>query len=275
MIQTIAATGDLTPSPDLLVDEVPGDISLDTLGLSDKARKRSVHFAPNVSEVVGRVLSRDDFSEDEKADYWLERKEFVQIQSNAKVVVMAVKKHGSAYVNCIDDSYKTAQHLSEFMVEGEAIDLFFEDPSCYTEKMEMWSEADYGQRGLERYISPLQKSQRALETRETRLMVLIAADKGIGHNELAEIYSALSWMTCLYSRMIGHADYTVAYSAEDSLEHFSEQLPEQLHPVQASDINNEHYSEPFIQNLKEVQAVPNQALKLHSASQETQVSRAA
>jgi hypothetical protein len=274
MNQTIATTGEFAPLqkiPDMPVNEAPSDISLDALGLGDKARKRSIRFASNISEVVGRVLSRDDFSEDEKADYWIERKEFVQIQTNARVIVMAVKKHGSAYVRCIDDAYKIAQHLSEFMVEDDAIDLFFEDPSCYTEKMEMWSEADYGQRGLERYISPLQRSQRVLETRETRRMVLIAANKGAGHDELAEIYATLSWMTCLYSRMLGHADYAVAYPAEDP----PEQLPEQLQPVQVSDVNNEHHSESFAQNLKEVQVVPKHALNLHAASQDIQVSRAA
>jgi hypothetical protein len=276
MNQTVAATENLIPlqtSRDMPVKEAPSDISLDTLGIGDKApRKRSIRFASNISEVVGRVLSRDDFSEDEKADYWIEPIRFAQMRSNAKVVVMAVKKHGSAYVHCIDDAYKIAQHLSEFMVEDNAIDLFFEDPSCYTEKMEMWSEADYGQRGLERYISPLQRNQRALETRETRRMVLIAAKKGMDGDELAEIYAALSWMACLYSRMLGHADYAVVYPADDP----AEQLPEQLQSVQSSDVSNEHQPESsFVQNVKEVQTVPKQALNLHAASQDIHVSRAA
>jgi hypothetical protein len=237
-------------------------MSLDTLG--DKTRKRSVRFASTISEVVGRVLSRDDFTEDEKADYWIERKQFVQIQSNAKLVVMAVKKHGPAYVHFIEDSYKIAQHLSEFMIEDDDIDLFFEDPSCYTEKMEMWADADYGQRGLERYISPLQKSQRALETRETRLMVLFAAHKGIGHDEVAEIYAALSWMTRLYSRMSGHADYNVAYSTEHP--------PEQLYPDQVCDAKNEH-PESCNRSLK-AQVAPSQHL-MAPPSQDILVSRAA
>jgi hypothetical protein len=274
MNQTVAAAEDLTPlqvTPDVLVSDAPIDISLDTLGIiGDKApRKRSIRFASNISEVVGRVLSRDDFSKDEKSDYWIKPIQFAQIRSNAKVVVMAVKKHGSAYVRCVDDAYKIAQHLSEFMVEDNAIDLFFEDPSCYTEKMEMWSEADYGQRGLERCISPLQRNQRALETRETRRMVLIAAKKGMDADELAEIYGALSWMACLYSRMMGHADYVAVYSDP------AEQLPEQLQSVQSSDVDSEHQPESFVQTLKEVLTVPKQALNLHAASQDIQVSRAA
>jgi hypothetical protein len=278
MNQTVAATDDFIPlqtSRDMPLNELQRDISLETLGISDKKapRKRSIRFATNISEVVGRVLSRDDFSENEKADYWIERFQFAQIQSNARVVVTAVRKHGSAYVHCIDDAYKIAQHLSEFMVEDNAIDLFFEDPSSYTEKMEMWSEADYGQRGLERHISPLQRSQRALETRETRRMVLIAAKKGMGPDELAEIYGALSWMTCLYSRMLGHADYAVAYPEDDDP---AEQLPEQQQSVRASDVNNQHRPESlFIQNLKEVLTVSQQALNLHAESQDIQVSRAA
>jgi hypothetical protein len=277
MNQITAATKNLSPlqtSRDMPVKELESDISLETLGIGEKKapRKRSIRFASNISEVVGRVLSRDDFSEDEKADYWIERIQFAQIQANARVVVTAVRKHGAAYVHCIDDAYKIAQHLSEYMVENNAIDLFFEDPSSYTEKMEMWSEADYGQRGLERHISTLQRSQRALETRETRRMVLIAAKKGMGADELAEIYGALSWMTCLYSRMLGHADYAVAYPEDD----LAEELPEQQQSVQASDVKNEDQPEsPFIQNLKEVQNVSQQSLNLHAASQDIQVSRAA
>jgi hypothetical protein len=259
------ATGNLIPlqmSPDVFLNKAPSDMPLDTRG--EKASKRSVRFASNVAEVVGRVLSRQDFSEAEKANYWIARQEFVQIQSNARVVVMAVKKHGPAYIDCIEEAYKIAQHLSEFMLEDNAINLFFEDPSFYTEKMEMWSDADYGQRGLERYISPLQKSQRALETRETRLMVLVAADRGIGDDEIAEIYAALSWMTSLYSRMVGHADYIVAYSEED--------LPEQPHPVQISEVRNEHHSESCISLKVQVAPTPHSMPTPH---QDIMVSRAA
>jgi hypothetical protein len=267
MNQTTAASRSpihLQSITDALVNEAASDMPLNSVG--EKARKRRVRFASSIANVVGRVLSRDDFSEDEKADYWIERQEFVRIQSNAKVVVLAVKKHGPAYVDFIEDSYKIAQHLSEFMVEDDDIDLFFEDPSYYTEKMEMWSDAEYGQRGLERYISPLQKSQRSLETRETRLMVLETANKGIGNDDLAEIYAALSWMTCLYSRMLGHADYTVAYSEENLLE--------QPLPAHISDVKNEHDSESCFQSLK-VQDTPTSLTNIASPSQDILVSRAA
>jgi hypothetical protein len=266
MNQTITASQSpihLQSIPDVLLNEAASDMTLNSVG--GKTRKRRVRFASSVAKVVGRVLSRDDFSEDEKADYWMERHEFAQTQSNAKVVVLAVRKHGPAYVDFIEDSYKIAQHLSEFMVEDDDIDLFFEDPSCYTEKMERWSEAEYGQRGLERYISPLQKSQRSLETRETRLMVLETANKGIGNDELAEIYAALSWMACLYARMLGHADYTVAYSEEDPLEQ-----PQSVHKY---DAKNEHDSKSCTQSLK-VQVTPTSHI-IASPSQDILVSRAA
>jgi hypothetical protein len=262
MNQTIAIP--LLTSHDVRVNEASSDISLDALGLGDTASKRRIRFASTVSEVAGRVLSRDDLSEDEKKDYWMEREEFLRNQSKAKITVMAVKKHGSAYVHYMDDAYKIAQHLSEFMVEENAIDLFFEDPSCYTKKMEMWADADYGQRGLERYISPLQKSQRGLETRETRRMVLIAANKGLGDDELADLYAALSWTTCILSRMLGHADYVAAHFAEDA-------APEQLKHVQMPPLKNEHHSEPCIRNLKEEQVVPNQDLKLLTPSQDRRI----
>jgi hypothetical protein len=238
------------------LNEVLSDMPLDTLG--EKASKRSVRFALTVSEVVGRVLSRDDFSEDEKTDYWMERKEFVRNQSKAKITVMAVKKHAPAFVHLLEDSYEEAQHLSEFMVDDNDIELFFDDPSCYTEKMEMWSEADYGQRGLEKYISPLQKSQRASEKRETKLMVLVAAKKGVSADELADLYEALSWMSCIYSRMLGHADYIAAHFAEDA-------APVQLKPIQMPALKNE------LRNLKEVQLVPDQALKLLTPSQDMRI----
>jgi hypothetical protein len=187
---------------------------LHTLG--EKARKPRITFATTVSKVVGTVLSRDDFSEDEKADYWIERKEFDQIQSNAKIVVAAVKEHGQAYVNFIEDSYKIAQQLSEFMVEDDESDLFFEDPSTYTNKMVRWAEADYGQRGLEKYVTSRMKSHRATESREARLVVVTAANMDLNDDELANLSEALSWTACIYSRMLGHSDSIAACYTKSS-----------------------------------------------------------
>jgi hypothetical protein len=266
MNQIVVATEDLIPlqvAPDVLVSDAPSDISLDTLGIGDKAEKRSVRFASNVSKIVGRVLSRDDFSENEKADYWIGRKEFVHCQSKAKIVVTTIKKHGPAYVVFLEESYKVAQNLSEFMVDDNDIKVFFGDPSRYTEKVEIWSAANYDQRGLERYIYPLQKSQRALEKYGTRRMVLVAAKMGMRVDELAAMYAAISWTTCIYSRMLGHADYVAAYFAEDD-------PPVRLKPVQMPSIKNEHHSEQCIQNL-EVQVVQNPEIKLHAPSQDRRI----
>jgi hypothetical protein len=257
MNQVIVATENRTSlktSLDALVRKTPSDRQLDTVG--EKASRRRIRFTSTVSKVVGRVLSRDDFSEDEKADYWMGGKEFCRNQSKTKTVVTTVQKHGPVFVRSLEDSYEEAQNLSEFMVDDNAIELFFEDPSGYTEKMEMWSAANFGQRGLEKYISPLQKSQRALEKRETRLVVLIAARKGASVDQLAVLYSALSWMTCIYSRMLGHADYIAAHSEEDA-------APVQLKAVQMPTLKKEHH----------VQAVPKQSLKLHTPSQDMRIQK--
>jgi flavorubredoxin len=181
-------------------------------------------------------------------------KEFVRNQSKTKTVVMTVQKYGPVFVRSLEDSYEEAQHLSEFMVKDDDIDLFFKDPSYYTDKMEMWSAASFGQRGLEKYVSPLQKSQRALEKRETRLVVLITAKKGASAEQLAVLYSALSWTTSIYSRMLGHADYIAAHFEEDA-------APVQLKPVQMPTLKKEHH----------VQAIPNQVLKLHTPSQDMRI----
>jgi hypothetical protein len=268
---------------DGLVSDAPSDLQWGNLGKAASKRSR-IRFASTVSKVAGTVLSRDDFSEDEKADYWTERKEFASIRSKAKIAVMAIKRHGSAYVLFLEESYEEAQNLAEFMVDDNDIKVFFGEPSRYTETMEMWSEANYGQRGLEMHITSLQQSQRALENRETRRMVLIAAKSGSA-DELADLYAALSWTTCIFSRMLGHADYVAAYSAEDdppvqlkpvqmpSLKHehhyvaarFAEDAaPMQLKSVQLPPLKNEHHSEPCIRNLKEVLL---QELKLHAPSQ--------
>jgi hypothetical protein len=175
-----------------------------------KASKRRITFATTVSEVVGRVLSRDDFSEAEKAEYWIERKEFAQIRSNANVVVAAVKEHGQAYVDFIEDSYRIAQHLSEFMVDDDESDLFFEDPSTYTKKMVIWTEADYGQRGLEKYIASRMGSHRVTESREARLVVVTAASMDLNDDDLANLSEALSWTASIYARMLGHSDSIAA-----------------------------------------------------------------
>jgi hypothetical protein len=297
---------------EVLVSDAPSDLQRGNLGMAASKRRR-IRFASNVSKVAGRVLSRDDFSENEKADYWIDRKEFVSNQSKAKIAVMALKTHGSAYVLFLDESYEEAQNLAEFMVDDNDTKVFFGDPSRYTETMEMWSAANYGQRGLERHITSLQKSQRALEKRETRRMVLIAA-KSVSADALADLYAALSWTTCIFSRMLGHADYVAAHFVEDAdfvAARFAEDAaPVQLKPVQMPSLKSEHHyvarftedaapmkpvqmsplknedcSESCIRNLMEVQ---NREFKLrapsldrrilkqgHESTQDTLVSRAA
>jgi hypothetical protein len=268
---------------DVIVSDAPSDLQW---GNVDKAasKRRRIRFASTVSKIVGRVLSRDDFSENEKADYWTEREEFASIRKKAKIAVVAIKRHGSAYVLFLEESYEEAQKLAEFMVNDNDIKVFFGDPSRYTETMEMWSEATYGQRGLEMHITSLQQSQRALEKRETRRMVLIAA-KSVSADELADLCAALSWTTCIFSRMLGHADYVAAHFAEDTApvqlkpvqipflknEHHyvadrlaEDAAPMQLKSVKLPPLKNEHHSEPCIRNLKEVLL---QELKLHAPSQ--------
>jgi hypothetical protein len=244
--------------PDKIINRAPSDMPLDFPG--ETGSKRRIRFASTVSTT--RVLSRYDFSEDEKTDYWIEARDFTCLQSRARKVVMAMKKHGSASVDFIEDSYKEAQQLSELMVDDDEIDLFFGDPSCYTEKMEMWTESNYGQRGLEMYISPLQQSQRESGNRETRRMVLVAAKMGVRGGELADPYAALSWTTCIYSRMLGHADSTAAYLTECT--------PEQPKPVQMPVLKEETHpeethSESAIRDLK-LKVV--QRLKLNTPSQD-------
>jgi hypothetical protein len=229
---TIRNTHNLAPpmaGPDMTLNRAPSDVPFLDFPDEKKGSKRRIRFASTVSTT--RVLSRDEFSEDEKTDYWTEASEFIHNQLRARMVVTTVKKLGSAHADFIEDSYKEAQQLSEFMVDDDEIDLFFGDPSCYTEKMEIWAEADYGQRGLEKYISPLQKSQRTSEIRETRLMVVVASKMGVSDDELADLYAALSWMACIYSRMVGHADYTAAY--------FAKSIPEQPKPVQVPALQEE------------------------------------
>jgi hypothetical protein len=266
---TIRSTHSLAPpkaGPDMTLNRAPSDVPLDVPD-EKKGSKRRIRFASTVSTT--RVLSRDDFSEDEKTEYWIESGEFDRLQSRARMVVSAVKNHGSAYVDCIEDSYKEAQQLSELMVDDDEIDLFFRDPSCYTNKMEIWAEADYGQRGLEKYISPLQKSQRTSEIRETRLMVVVASKMGVSDDELADLYAALSWMACIYSRMVGHADYTAAYFAKSIPEQPKPvvQMPplKEETPVQMPALKNETHPESATRNLKLELA---QRLTLNTPSQE-------
>jgi hypothetical protein len=202
--------------------------------------------------------------------------------------VTAVKRHGSAYVLFLEESYGEAQQLSEFMVDDIDIRVFFGDPSRYTENMEMWTAADYGQRGLERFITSLQKNQRALERRETRRMILIAS-KSMSADELADLYAALAWTTCIFSRMLGHADYVAAYFAEDdppvqlkpvlipspkNKHHYvatrfaEDDAPMQPKSVQLPPLKNYHQSELYIRNLKEVL---HQELKLQAPSQDRRI----
>jgi hypothetical protein len=164
------------------------------------ARRKRFRFAPETSQVVGRVLCRDDLSEEEKSSYWWTKEKKHKFRSAANLVIQTTRANtGSSprnttsansddsdsssdtsttashkdMINLIDYSYKLAKNVSSHFGK-DAMDELFADPSVYTRRLETWSCANNGPEhnehehqyihmdayGLERMVSKVQQLER-------------------------------------------------------------------------------------------------------------------
>jgi hypothetical protein len=176
-------------------------------------RERRLTFAPEISKVVGTVLSRKDYTKKEKKNCYWSRSERSVLRTNAMQQIHAIRDRGLHFVELIDDSLKVAQYLSTSL-EDKKGDSLLKDPSKYTSKLEAWTLIGQAWRGLERYISVFQKG-RFTTRREIIAMVVDTQHMGVSSEEAAEIYAKQCLSSRVYARWMGDADYSSAYCDED------------------------------------------------------------
>lgn len=248
----------------------------------DLEMKRTVHFAPEVETRRVRVLSRHDLSVEEKADYWLSEQEFQLRQTKTKLVVVALMEFDINHANLVSESYEAAQYLAEYLEENDEIDRFFENPTQHTKALEKWTSIQKTHRGLENLLTTTQKSGRSKDNRETRLMVIVAVRLGLSKDDVADLYAALSWMPCLFSRMMGHADYTATYNEDNPLSQLLCTVPENTTAMVANPPKQEPQDlQALLESIKLQSPLPKQDLTPYEVkmnpnpTQRMKVSRAA
>jgi hypothetical protein len=173
--------------------------------------KRRIQFAPTVQ--VFRVLSRDDFTETEKENYWCSNLDQQSFRVSAMHLVVETRKNGHGFISMIDDSYRMALRLSSTL-KPHQIDTVLRDPQRYTEQLEAFTLIGNGRRGLEKFTSNYHRQARRPVVQASKAMVCDMSRMGVADEEIAELYAEQSRTSLIYSRMVGCADCRAEYWIE-------------------------------------------------------------
>jgi hypothetical protein len=179
-----------------------------------KMNKRRLSFAPEISKVVGTVLSRDDITTQEKASYWYSHNDYAVINKGTRAVLLLTRKHRLELVEMVQESYKAVHDIVDQVVDDDEFESLLIDPSHYTSVLEKWCLNSYDRRGLEKSMGKYVKSQRSADARKARGMVFQTGAKRLSRFEIAQAYAIESRHSCVYARMIAHADYQTVHCME-------------------------------------------------------------
>jgi hypothetical protein len=171
-----------------------------------QSRRKRFRFAPEMSQVVGTVLSRDDFTVEENRNYWWSKEKTLTFRSAACTVIetaRANKDENTIYL--IDDSYKFAKDVAGCL-KDDAIEDILRDPSLHTRRLEVWSTKGQEVCGLERMISQLQQLERRADYLRLRRYVVNTSKTTRTVEEIADVATRLSLTSRVYARMVGHAE---------------------------------------------------------------------
>jgi hypothetical protein len=173
-------------------------------------KKRRLTFAPEISKVIGTVISREDYTFKEKKSCWWSAKERSKLRTHStQHLILTIRERGQECTRLIDDSLEVAQSLSASLAAKE-VDSLLKGPSNYTTKLEAWTLNGQDFRGLERSLSVLQQ-ERTATAREIRGNVLNTQRMGVSGEEAAEDYAEQSLASRIYARWMGDADYSSVY----------------------------------------------------------------
>jgi hypothetical protein len=77
--------------------------------------KRRLSFAPEISQVVGTVLSRDDITAQEKKSCWYSYNDYVDIRTDARAVVRITRINHGELPKMLLASYKLIRDVDRFL----------------------------------------------------------------------------------------------------------------------------------------------------------------
>jgi hypothetical protein len=167
-----------------------------------KSTERRISFATVLSEVVGVVPSRDEFTASEKRDYWCSSRDQELSRAQGRRDIVAVRRNRTNRSSFgIEKSYERARTLA--MDDG--INTLLKSGNLQSSDLHTWTSNGLG-RGLEIYISPYHREQRDNDSRQARTMVFFSQRKGVTAQEISEIYAFSSRPSLVYSIIMGEAD---------------------------------------------------------------------
>ena len=210
--------------------------------------KHRLSFAPEISQVVGTVLSRDDITAQEKKSCWYSYNDYVDIRIEARAVVEITHINNGELPKMLQASYKVIHDIVDRFLDDDEFERLMINPSQHASVLEMWCLSSNDRRGLEKSMSKCFMKQRSADAREARGMVFQTGAMRLSSIEIAQAYAVESRLSCVYARIIAHADYQSAYCMEPdykststattaaapaSREMLSTKRPERLSPLLA------------------------------------------
>jgi hypothetical protein len=172
---------------------------------------RRVRFAPEESVVVGRIYSLDQLTSEEKWNTWWSASEFQAIRLAAKFTTKHARKSDQDGVDKIDAGFNTALHVSCTATDEELGTVLRKPPPSLIRPLEKWCQRATPVRGLEKYISALQKQLRMQYVQEARGAVVSMYKSGENSDEdISMIYKEYSRHSLVFSRFLGESDHTAA-----------------------------------------------------------------
>jgi hypothetical protein len=205
-------TSNTNTSPNVSTKKSAVADSSNTNKASKLIRKRRLTFAPEISKVIGTVISLEDYTVEERQSCWWSAQERSNFRTHSKQLILTLRERGRRCIWLIDDSLQVAQYLSTSLADKEVDSLLKDTSSKYSSKLEAWALNGQVWRGLEKNISVLQK-ERTSTQREIIAMVLDTQRKGFSSEEAAEFYAEQSLSSRIYARWMGDADCSSVYTS--------------------------------------------------------------
>ena len=153
---------------------------------------------------------------EEKWETWWTTSEFQAIRLAAKFTTKHVRKNDQDGIEKIDTGFNTALHVSCTASDDELAAVLRSPPASLYGPLEGWCKRKAPVRGLEKYISNLQKELRLQYVSEARSAV-VSMTKGGEHDDedISMIYKEYSRHALVYSRFLGHTDMLAAQEEEE------------------------------------------------------------
>ena len=175
-----------------------------------------VTFSPMISEVVCEVRNREDFNDAEKLELFLTLDDMAKIKYDAKYITKYYRVKEKRTIDSLDQVYTEAMCRSTYFTSYEEFLRFIRNDDGEFEQivaqLNPWCRSTkLSGRGLERYCSQKQRSERQSFSSECRAAVVrLSKSEAVSAEEVAAFYHEYSRGNTIYARLMGRGDEIAA-----------------------------------------------------------------